>query len=159
MKDVARRKPTRNGHRNVLVLATSAYPGYSSCRQYREDYGVALEQLGLEGRVRVGKIRQFFRRARLRPAPSLTGLKNGLKQVATRWREQHCRTRYGGSLGTRACALCSAPTRCRPLRRMRRARAASNYEGGSAYVEKHLQVARAVLSHRARGGSAASAER
>ena len=49
-----------NGHRNVLVLATSAYPGYSSCRQYREDYGIALQQLGLEGRMHVGKIRQFF---------------------------------------------------------------------------------------------------
>ena len=48
------------GHRNILVLATSAYPGYSSCRQYREDYGVALQKLGLHGRMRVDKIRQFF---------------------------------------------------------------------------------------------------
>ena len=50
MKDVLA-EAYENGHRNVLVLATSAYPGYSSCRQYREDYGVAIEQLG-SGRAR-----------------------------------------------------------------------------------------------------------
>lgn len=69
-----------NGHRNVLVLATSAYPGYSSCRQYREDYGIALQQLGLEGRMHVGKIRQFF------DVPGFArafadGLKDGLATV------------------------------------------------------------------------------
>ena len=68
------------GHRNILVLATSAYPGYSSCRQYREDYGVALEKLGLQDRMRIDKIRQFF------DAPGFVeafteGLENGLKQV------------------------------------------------------------------------------
>ena len=26
----------RDGHRRVLVVVTSAYPSYSSCRQYRE---------------------------------------------------------------------------------------------------------------------------
>ena len=27
----------RDGHRRVLVVVTSAYPSYSSCRQYREN--------------------------------------------------------------------------------------------------------------------------
>jgi protoporphyrin/coproporphyrin ferrochelatase len=48
------------GHRRLLVLATSAYAGYSSCRQYREDYGVALRESGLEGKLEVDKIRQYF---------------------------------------------------------------------------------------------------
>ncbi|RKW71609.1 ferrochelatase [Galactobacter caseinivorans] len=48
------------GHRRLLVLATSAYSGYSSCRQYREDYGVALRETGLEGKLEVDKIRQYF---------------------------------------------------------------------------------------------------
>ncbi|HBX80150.1 MAG: ferrochelatase [Micropruina sp.] len=31
-----------DGHQRVLAVATSAYTSYSSCRQYREDVGVAL---------------------------------------------------------------------------------------------------------------------
>ena len=40
------------GHRRVLAVATSAYPGYSGCRQYREDLGLALAgtDLGLDVR-------------------------------------------------------------------------------------------------------------
>ncbi len=51
MKDVLA-EAYENYHRNVLVLATSAYPGYSSCRQYREDYGMAIEQLYGRSRAR-----------------------------------------------------------------------------------------------------------
>ena len=128
-----------NGHRNVLVLATSAYPGYSSCRQYREDYGVAIEQLGLEGHVHVGKIRQFF------DVPGFSrafadGLKDGLATV----REQLA-ARDSGSLNPRLRIMfCthSVPTSAANEAGPR----GVNYEGGSAYVEKHLQVARAVLS-------------
>lgn len=40
------------GHRRVLAVATAAYAGYSSCRQYREDLGLALagSDLGLDVR-------------------------------------------------------------------------------------------------------------
>lgn len=46
------------GHRRVLAVATSAYSGYSSCRQYREDLGLALESTGLQLDVR--KLGPFF---------------------------------------------------------------------------------------------------
>jgi ferrochelatase len=49
-----------DGHRRVLMFSTSAYSGYSSCRQYREDLGVALRESGLEGRLEVDKVRQYF---------------------------------------------------------------------------------------------------
>lgn len=49
-----------DGHRSVLTVTTSAYSCYSSCRQYREDLGVALQETGLEGTLRVDKIRQYF---------------------------------------------------------------------------------------------------
>ena len=39
-------------------MATAAYSGYSGCRQYREDLGIALEQTGLDLEVR--KLRPFF---------------------------------------------------------------------------------------------------
>lgn len=37
-----------DGARRVLALVTSAYASYSGCRQYREDFWTALEQLGAE---------------------------------------------------------------------------------------------------------------
>lgn len=48
----------RRGHSRILAVATAAYSGYSGCRQYREDLGIALEQTGLDLEVR--KLRPFF---------------------------------------------------------------------------------------------------
>lgn len=50
----------RQGHRRVLTVTTSAYSGYSSCRQYREDLGTGLRATGLEGSLEVDKVRQYF---------------------------------------------------------------------------------------------------
>lgn len=50
----------RQGHRRVLTVSTSAYSGYSSCRQYREDLGTGLRETGLEGSLEVDKVRQYF---------------------------------------------------------------------------------------------------
>ncbi len=51
-----------DGHRRVLVLATSAYAGYSGCRQYRENLADALARLAAEGRpeLTVDKLRHFY---------------------------------------------------------------------------------------------------
>jgi ferrochelatase len=46
----------------LLGLATSAYSSYSSCRQYREDFGLALSGTGLVGSVRIDKVRPYFDR-------------------------------------------------------------------------------------------------
>ncbi|ACQ79348.1 ferrochelatase [Beutenbergia cavernae DSM 12333] len=49
------------GHRRVLVLTTSAYACYSSCRQYGEDLARALATLESEGRqIAVDKVRPYF---------------------------------------------------------------------------------------------------
>ena len=131
------------GHRNILVLATSAYPGYSSCRQYREDYGVALQKLGLHGQMRVDKIRQFFDTPGFVQAFA-DGLQDGLKQV----QEQVAARRADGTAaagnGRIRIMFCthSVPTSAANEAGPR----GIDYEGGSAYVEKHLQVARAVLA-------------
>lgn len=48
------------GARRVLVVTTSAYSCYSSCRQYREDIAAAQDQLREEGRdLSVDKIRPY----------------------------------------------------------------------------------------------------
>ena len=48
------------GHVRLLAVATSAYPSYSSCRQYREDLAATLVVNDLVGKVRIDKIPPFF---------------------------------------------------------------------------------------------------
>ena len=54
-----------DGQVRLLGLATSAYSSYSSCRQYREDFGMALSGTGLVGSVRIDKVRPVLRPARI----------------------------------------------------------------------------------------------
>lgn len=54
------RQAHADGHTRLLGLATSAYSCYSSCRQYREDFGLALQSTGLVGKVRIDKLRHYF---------------------------------------------------------------------------------------------------
>ncbi|MFF7593212.1 ferrochelatase [Kitasatospora purpeofusca] len=56
------RELAADGHRRIAVLATSAYAGYSGCRQYRENLADALAALADEGlpELRVDKLRHFY---------------------------------------------------------------------------------------------------
>ncbi len=49
-----------DGYSRLLGLATSAYSSYSSCRQYREDFGTALASTGLVGQMQIDKVRPYF---------------------------------------------------------------------------------------------------
>ncbi|GAA2573634.1 ferrochelatase [Pseudonocardia hydrocarbonoxydans] len=49
----------RDGVRRALVFATSAYGGYSACRQYHEDIARARKAVG-DGAPQLVKLRQFF---------------------------------------------------------------------------------------------------
>lgn len=56
----ALREAHDQGFRKVLVVTTSAYSSYSSCRQYRENLAEALDELREEGReLEVAKVRQY----------------------------------------------------------------------------------------------------
>ena len=48
------------GFTRLIGLATSAYSSYSSCRQYREDFAMALDETGLGDSLQIDKVRQFF---------------------------------------------------------------------------------------------------
>lgn len=48
------------GYQRVLALVTSAYSSYSSCRQYREDFADSLTISGLDGKLAIDRIRQYF---------------------------------------------------------------------------------------------------
>ena len=54
------RAAAAHGTVDLLAVATSAYSSYSSCRQYREDFGGALAATELVGRVRIDKVRPYF---------------------------------------------------------------------------------------------------
>lgn len=128
------------GARKILVLATSAYPGYSSCRQYREDYGIALEELGLEGKLQIDKVRQYFDAPGF-IAPFEDGLIEGLQDVRARLEQAERKAAGNGKIRIMFCTH-SIPTSAANEAGPR----GVDYEGGSAYVEKHLQAARAVLA-------------
>ncbi|WP_353988792.1 ferrochelatase [Ruicaihuangia caeni] len=60
------REAHERGFTKLIAIATSAYSSFSSCRQYREDFAMALESTGLLGdgtspaAVQIDKVRQFF---------------------------------------------------------------------------------------------------
>jgi ferrochelatase len=69
------------GFSQLIAIGTSAYSSYSSCRQYREDYAMALDAAGAEGDIRIDKVRQFFDHPGF-VQPFIEGLADGLARVA-----------------------------------------------------------------------------
>ncbi|MBC7589959.1 MAG: ferrochelatase [Salinibacterium sp.] len=69
------------GFRKLIAVGTSAYSSYSSCRQYREDYAIALEDTGLGDVLQIDKIRQFFDHPGF-VEPFIEGVRQGLLDVA-----------------------------------------------------------------------------
>lgn len=129
------------GHRRVLMLTTSVYSCYSSCRQYREDIGLALTETGLAGRLRVDKVRQYFDHPGF-VAPFVEGTAAGLREV---------REALGAPDGSRDSEIRvlfsthSIPTRDAEAAGRSEAEP-RQFEGGSAYVAQHLANARAIMA-------------
>jgi len=71
----------RLGFTKLLAVGTSAYSSYSSCRQYREDYALALEKTELAGEVQIDKVRQFFDHPGF-VQPFIDGVAKGLQDAA-----------------------------------------------------------------------------
>jgi ferrochelatase len=69
------------GFTRLLAIGTSAYSSYSSCRQYREDYALALEGTELRGDIQIDKVRQFFDHPGF-VRPFIEGVSRGLQDVA-----------------------------------------------------------------------------
>jgi len=69
------------GFTKLIAIGTSAYSSYSSCRQYREDYAMALDETGLDGQIEIDKVRQFFDHPGF-VQPFIDGVRQGLADVA-----------------------------------------------------------------------------
>jgi ferrochelatase len=79
----ALREAKERGFTTLLGLATSAYSSYSSCRQYREDFAMALDATGLEGELRIDKVRQYFDHPGF-VEPFVDGVRTALAELAER---------------------------------------------------------------------------
>jgi protoporphyrin/coproporphyrin ferrochelatase len=82
MADALREAKDR-GFTTLIGLATSAYSSYSSCRQYREDFAMALDATGLEGELRIDKVRQYFDHPGF-VEPFVDGVRTALADLAER---------------------------------------------------------------------------
>jgi protoporphyrin/coproporphyrin ferrochelatase len=69
------------GFSKLLAIGTSAYSSYSSCRQYREDYALALDTTELRGDIQIDKVRQFFDHPGF-VQPFIEGVTQGLRDAA-----------------------------------------------------------------------------
>ncbi|AWB85279.1 ferrochelatase [Mycetocola zhujimingii] len=68
------------GFTKLIAIATSAYSSYSSCRQYREDFAIALDETSLFGHIAIDKVRQFFDHPGF-VTPFIDGVRDGLVQI------------------------------------------------------------------------------
>lgn len=125
------------GHRRVLMLVTSAYAGYSSCTQYREDIDAALVAEGLVGKLEVVKVRQFFYDSTF-ITPFAQGLAAGITDV-------RAQIAAAGKTGEPKIVFVthSIPTAVADAQGP--ASVAVEY-GTDVYTAQHLAVARALMS-------------
>jgi ferrochelatase len=128
------------GHRKLLMVTTSAYSCYSSCRQYREDIGIALTESGLDGRLEVDKVRQYFDHPGF-VEPFVEGTAAGLADV-------RAQLAAAGTPDARVHILFA--THSIPTRDAEAAGRSGDepreFEEGSAYVAQHLATGAAVIS-------------
>ncbi|MDI3386326.1 ferrochelatase [Streptomyces sp. B-S-A8] len=118
------------GHRRILVLATSAYASYSGCRQYRENLADSLAALEAEGLElpKIDKLRHYFNHPGfVRPMidgvlASLAGLPEDVRDSA------HL------AFTTHSIPTAAADT----------SGTVEEHGEGGAYVEQHLDVARLI---------------
>jgi ferrochelatase len=127
------------GYRKLLMVTTSAYSCYSSCRQYREDIGVALTETGLDGRLEVDKVRQYFDHPGF-VEPFIEGTAAGLADV----RAQLATAGTPDAPVHILFATHSIPTRDAEAAGRSEAEP-REFEEGSAYVAQHLATAAAVI--------------
>lgn len=124
------------GHRRVLAVSTSAYSCYSSCRQYREDFGMALLETGLDGKLEVDKVRQYFDHPGF-VEPFVEGVAAGLATV---------RAELAAKGEPDAPIHIMFATHSIPIGDAEAAGPRGvEFDGGSAYVAQHLATAQAVL--------------
>ncbi|MCU1542684.1 MAG: ferrochelatase [Microbacteriaceae bacterium] len=120
------------GYTKLIAIGTSAYSSYSSCRQYREDYAIALEETGLGDVIAIDKVRQFFDHPGF-VQPFIDGVTTGLADVAARGiAPEHTHVLFSTHSIPSSDAAKSGP-------------ATRGFGEGGAYAAQHLAVAEVVM--------------
>jgi ferrochelatase len=120
------------GFSKLIAIGTSAYSSYSSCRQYREDYAMALEATGLEGVVQIDKVRQFFDHPGF-VTPFVDGVRQGLADAAAAgFAPENTHVLFATHSIPSTDAAKSGP-------------ASRGFGEGGAYEAQHLAVAEVVM--------------
>ncbi|GGE97418.1 ferrochelatase [Mycetocola zhadangensis] len=123
------------GYTKLIAIATSAYSSYSSCRQYREDFAIALDETSLFGHISIDKVRQFFDHPGF-VTPFIDGVRDGLAQIQ--------RDNPGIDLATEVEILFS--THSIPSTDAAKSGPAERGFGeGGAYAAQHMAVAEVVI--------------
>lgn len=124
------REMVTDGHRRILVLATSAYASYSGCRQYRENLADALAALEGEGLEppRVDKLRHYFNHPGF-VQPMVDATLAALAELPE---------------GLRAGAHLAFTTHSVPTAAADTSGPVESHGDGGAYVAQHLDVARLI---------------
>jgi protoporphyrin/coproporphyrin ferrochelatase len=123
----------QRGFENLIAIGTSAYSSYSSCRQYREDYALALEQTGLTGEIHIDKVRQFFDHPGF-VDPFIEGVTAGLADaLAAGFTPEETHVLFSTHSIPSADAEKSGP-------------ASRGFGAGGAYEAQHLAVAEVIMA-------------
>lgn len=135
-----------DGHRRILTVTTSAYSCYSSCRQYREDMGMAMEQTGLEGQVDLDKTRQYFNHPGF-IAPFQDGLRTDLASLrAELGPDARIHVLFATHSIPVSDAAAAGPRGTAEVLREDAGGAPGEVEGADLYSAQHLDVAREILA-------------
>jgi len=124
-----------DGQVRLLGVATSAYSSYSSCRQYREDFGLALAGTELVGSVRIDKVPPYFDRP-------------GFRAVFAEGTVEAVRQAIDTGLDIADLEIVFT-THSIPVTMADTSGSAEldDHRPGGAYVTQHLAVARAVIEY------------
>lgn len=135
-----------DGHRRILTVTTSAYSCYSSCRQYREDMGMAMQKLGLEGTVDLDKTRQYFNHPGF-VEPFRDGLREDLLSLRGELGEDaRIHVLFATHSIPTADAEAAGPRELSARLASEADAAPGEAEGADLYSAQHLDVAREILA-------------
>ena len=134
-----------DGHRRVLTVTTSAYSCYSSCRQYREDMGMAMQKTGLEGTLDLDKARQYFNHPGF-VEPFVEGLRADLASLREELGETApIHVLFSTHSIPNSDAAAAGPRQLAAELRQDDAEVGER-EGADVYSAQHLDVARHILA-------------
>ncbi|ALS57112.1 ferrochelatase [Rathayibacter toxicus] len=134
------------GFSTLIAIATSAYSSFSSCRQYREDFAAALDATGLDGQLRIDKVRQFFDHPGF-VMPFVRSVHDGLEQLCERLPDLDVRTEVEVLFATHSIPTSDAQ-RSGPHERLDDGTVIDvhGFGDGGAYEAQHLAVAEVVMA-------------